>query len=454
MHVILLSGGSGTRLWPLSNDSRSKQFLKVLRDGAGRHVSMMQRVFSQIERVGSGIDVTIAASEAHRDSITRQLPEAAYSLVLEPERRDTSPAILLACAHLTSERGAARDDTVVVMPIDTYAAQEYYDMLPRIDGAVQEGASDLVLLGVAPTHPSEKYGYIVPQSHNGHVWPVKSFTEKPSREEAQALVADGALWNCGVFAFKLGYVLDIIEGRMGTCAYSDVRTRYAELPKTSFDYDVVERAESVAVIPYEGLWKDLGTWNTLTEEMVDATSGRVVVDGEACENVHAINETGLPLVVTGVNDAVVVATHDGILVAGKQASSDARMKSLVSQAADTRPMYEHKRWGEYRVVNSSVDAAGQSTLVKELILEPGGQFSYQRHVSRSEVWIVSSGTGEAVVDGAVTSIGPNSIVSIAAGQLHAARAVTELHMIEVQMGSTLVEEDIERFGNYWVRDAG
>lgn len=452
MHVILLSGGSGSRLWPLSNDSRSKQFLKVLRDDAGNHVSMMQRVFSQIGNVEAEIDVTIAASEAHHDSIARQLSEAVYDLVLEPERRDTSPAILLACAHLASEQGAVHDDTVVVMPIDTYAAQEYYDLLPRIDEAVQENVADLVLLGVTPTYPSEKYGYIVPSSHEGSVWPVRSFTEKPSRAEAETLVSAGALWNCGVFAFKLGHVLDIVANRMGTCEFSEVRQRYVEFPKISFDYDVVERAESVAVIPYSGLWKDLGTWNTLTEEMADATSGHVVVDGDTCDNVHAINETGLPLVVMGVSDTAIVATHDGILVAGKQASSDARMKTLVSEAADVRPMYEHKRWGEYRVVNSSIDAAGQSTLVKELVLESGGQFSYQRHANRNEVWIVSSGSGEVVVDGVVTSVGPSSIVSITAGQLHAARAITELHMIEVQMGGALIEEDIERFGNYWAGD--
>ena len=136
-HLILLSGGSGTRLWPLSNDSRSKQFLKVLRDEQGNHVSMVQRVFSQIERVPADLDVTIATCEAQRESIERQVA-GDYALVLEPERRDTAPAIMLACAHLAMEQGAGDQDTVIVMPIDTFAGQEYYDRIPLLCDAVQQ----------------------------------------------------------------------------------------------------------------------------------------------------------------------------------------------------------------------------------------------------------------------------------------------------------------------------
>lgn len=446
IHLVLLSGGSGTRLWPLSNDARSKQFLKVLRDDQGNHVSMVQRVFSQVGRVPADLDVIVATCESQRGSIEAQVA-GGYSLVLEPERRDTAPAIMLACAHLAFEQGADTGDTVVVMPIDTYADQAYYDRVADLDAAVRSGKADLVLLGVEPTYASEKYGYIVPSSREGGVWPVGRFKEKPSEAEAAALVAQGALWNCGVFAFELGYLLGVLGRYLGAEGFESVVRRYSELPRNSFDYEVVEKAASVAVVPYSGAWKDLGTWNTLTEEMADEHAGRAVVDAATCANVHVINETGLPLVVAGLEDSVVVATPDGILVSGKDAS--AQLKPLVVEAAASRPMYERRRWGEYRVLDSSAYADGTVSLVKELVVEPGRQLSYQRHAHRSEVWTVASGEGEVVLDGEALPVGPGSVVSIAPGRMHSVRAFEEMHVVEVQMGSILEEGDIERFGNWW-----
>lgn len=447
IHLILLSGGSGTRLWPLSNSSRSKQFLKVLRDVEGGHVSMVQRVFSQIRAIDADIDVTIATCADQEFSIRSQV-EGGYSLVLEPERRDTAPAIMLACAHLAMERGVDESDTVVVMPIDSYADQAYYDGVARLDEAVQEGFADLVLLGVEPTYPSEKYGYIVPSGPDGSPRRVERFTEKPNEATARALIEQGALWNCGVFAFRLGYLTAISDGYFKAASFEEFCSRYAELPKNSFDYEVVERAESIGVVPYSGTWKDLGTWNTLTEEMTETASGRVVMDEATCSNVHVINETGLPMVVAGLSDAVVVATHDGILACGKEAS--ANIKRQVSKAAESRPMYERRRWGEYRVLDSSVYPDGRKSLTKELVIAAGRQISYQRHSHRSEVWTVACGTGEVVLDGEIASVSAGSVVNIEAGRMHAVRALgTDLHIVEVQLGNLLVEEDIERFGIFW-----
>ena len=447
IHLVLLSGGSGTRLWPLSNSSRSKQFLKVLRDAEGNHVSMVQRVFGQIRAVDADVDVTIATCAAQENSIRRQV-EGGYALVLEPERRDTAPAIMLACANLAYEQKAAADDTVIVMPIDTYADQAYYDGIVKLDAAVQSGFAELVLLGVEPTYPSEKYGYIVPETPEGDLRRVTRFTEKPDEDAAKQLISQGALWNGGVFAFKLGYLTDIAAKYLPVNDFNQFRECYAELPKISFDYEVVEKASSIAVVPYAGEWKDLGTWNTLTDEMADEMAGRVVVDDATCENVHVINETGFPMVVAGMKDSVVVATPDGILVSSKEAS--AGIKAQVSQAAESRPMYEQRRWGEYRVIDSSVFPDGAKALTKELIVRDGKQLSYQRHHHRAEVWTVVSGTGEVVLDGLVQQVRAGSVVNIRKGQMHAGHAVgSDLHIIEVQTGDILVEGDIERFGDYW-----
>lgn len=447
-HVVLLSGGSGSRLWPLSNGARSKQFLKVLRDPQGRPESMVQRTFRMLADSPLGCDVTVATNAQQAQPLAAQLPQGSYALVEEPERRDTAPAILLAAAHLASGQGASPDDPVVVLPIDAWAEAAYYARLADLASAAREGMADLVLLGVEPSFPSEKYGYVVPAARVGEPWRVHRFVEKPSAEAAEGLVALGALWNCGVFAFRLSWALSLLEGYLGASGYGEALSRYAELPKSSFDYEVVERAESVAVLPYAGEWKDLGTWNTLCEEMAEAASGPVVLDSRTCPNTHVVNETGLPLVVSGISDAVVVATPDGLLVSSKEQS--ARIKPLVEQASESRPMYERRRWGEYRVLDSSTYSDGRRSLTKELVIEAGCQLSYQRHARRSEVWTVVSGEGEVALDREAFPVGPGSVVDIAAGRMHAVRALgADLHVVEVQIGDALVEEDIERFGDFW-----
>ena len=448
VHVVLLSGGSGTRLWPLSNAARSKQFLKVLRDPEGRPESMVQRTFRMVGRAPLECDLTVATCAAQLAELRAQLP-GDVAVAVEPERRDTAPAIMLACAHLASEQGAAPGDAVVAMPIDAFAGPGFYERLADLAFAVRKGAAELVLMGTGPTCPSSKYGYIVPgaAAAPGPALPVARFVEKPGAEEAARLVEAGALWNCGVFAFRLGWLLGVASRYAPDVSYGALSAGYGGLPRNSFDYEVVERAGSVAVVPYAGTWKDLGTWNALTEEMAEQASGRAVVDAATCGGTHVVNETGLPLVVSGVRDSVVVATPDGILVCGKPES--AGIKPLVERAQEGRPMYEQRRWGEYRVLDSSAYPDGGCSLTKELVVAPGSQLSYQRHAHRREVWTVVSGEGEVALGGGVRPVGPGSVVDIAAGEMHAVRATTELRIVEVQLGSPLVEEDIERFGNFW-----
>lgn len=446
IHVVLLSGGSGTRLWPLSNSARSKQFLKVLRDADGNHVSMVQRVFGQIDAVDADIDITIATSASQADALAMQVG-GRYQLSVEPERRDTAPAIMLACTHLDLVQGADPDDPVVVMPIDTFADQAYYDRIPMVADAVTAGTSELVLLGVRPTYPSEKYGYILPASTDGSLWPVDTFREKPDEATAKGYIERGGLWNCGVFGFRLGWLRDLTRGYVDASSFDDMVERYRELPKNSFDYEVVERAESISVVPYSGTWKDLGTWNTLCEEMAEETSGPVWMDSTTTSNVHAVNETGLPMVVAGLSDAVVVATPDGILVSGKEAS--AHVKGLVEEASYVNPMYERQQWGEYRVLAEQEYADGTHTLTKELVVNPGCQLTYQRHAHRSEVWTVTAGKGEVVLDGKVMPVKVGDCVHIAPMQKHGCRAIAQLHIVEVQVGRPLIKEDVDDFGFFW-----
>ena len=447
MQLILLSGGSGKRLWPLSNDTRSKQFLRVLQAPDGSCESMIQRVSRQIRQAGIADSLTFATGAAQRESIINQIGDS-VNIVTEPERRDTFPAIALACGYLSREKQCSDDEVVVVMPCDVYTESGYFDTIARMAQAVEQGAADIVLMGIEPSCPSEKFGYIVPASdrQEGGWYKVERFTEKPDAARAAELLKTGAVWNGGVFAFRLGLLRELTERYVAAASFEELRSRYSEFPKISFDYEVVEKAASVAFVPYSGKWKDLGTWGTLCEELPSESQGNVVM-GSANENVHVINELSTPLLCDGLKDAVVAVSPDGILVCSKDRSE--KLKDMVSSIGG-RPMYEERRWGTYRVIDVSTYSDGTQSLTKSLTLKAGKGISYQLHNHRSEVWTIAEGKGEFVLDGKRRPVSRGDVLDIPVGHKHALRATTEdLTFIEVQLGKPLIEEDIERFGWEW-----
>ena len=441
MQLILLSGGSGKRLWPLSNDSYSKQFLRLLPAPDGTKESMLQRVVRQIRESGLDAEVSIATGKSQVDAISSQLGNS-VNVVTEPERRDTFPAIALACLYLQKEKSCAEEEVVVVMPSDPYADENYFRTIGQIASAVSSDIADLVLMGIEPTYASTKYGYVVPQRSGENVMKVNRFTEKPDSGKAKELIDGGALWNGGVFAFRLGYLTDIIRNYIQVHSFQEARDRYGELPKISFDYEVAEKATSIAVVPYNGVWKDLGTWNTLSEVLGSTGIGRVSMDGN-CLNTHVINTLDTPCICVGTSNLIVATSPDGILVADKESSES--IKPLVAQL-DDRPMYEERRWGTYRVIDRYVTQDERSSsLTKHLCIKAGKSISYQAHFHRDEVWTFVDGTGRLVLDEEVREVKAGDVVFIRKGQKHAVKALTDLHFIEVQLGDKLVEEDIERF---------
>ena len=434
MNIILLSGGSGTRLWPLSNEVRSKQFLKILRTEDGQHESMVQRMYRMIKKVSPNSRIVIATSKNQVASIRNQLNEK-VDISIEPCRRDTFPAIALSVAYLHDVVGVSADDAVVVCPVDPLVGEGYFATIKRMYDLA--GESNLTLMGIKPTYPSEKYGYIIPD--NGGVL----FKEKPDLETAIDYINKGALWNGGVFAFKISYLLSKAKELCGTNSYKGLFETYGQLTKTSFDYAVAEHEESIRVVEYSGEWKDLGTWNTFTEAMHDEIGGNAIL-GENCENVHVVNELSIPIVGLGLKNVVIAASPDGILVADKHASS-----FLKKYVPDNRPMYEKKEWGEYRVLDYQSYADGTKSLTKELVILPSKSISYQRHFHRNEIWTFVKGSGLLVINGKVREIMAGDNIYIKAGDLHAIKAVEELHTIEVQIGDDLVEEDTERLNWDW-----
>ena len=434
MHIILLSGGSGKRLWPLSNEVRSKQFIPIFKREDGSYESMVQRVFRQLKAVDPDATVTIATSKSQVSSIHNQLGDA-VGVSIEPCRRDTFPAIALSAAYLHDIQGVEEDDAVVVCPVDPYVNDDYFEALRRLSDLAQEGAANLTLMGIEPTYPSEKYGYIIPRTQ-AEVSPVETFKEKPSEALAMKYIEQGALWNGGVFAFKLGYVLTRAHELIDFTDYEDLFGKYGTLTKISFDYAVVEHESDIAVMRFAGMWKDLGTWNTLTEAMSEPTMGRAIL-GEGCEGVNIINELSIPVLCMGLQDAIVAAAPDGILVTDKEAS--AHIKPYVD-GIEQRVMFAQKSWGSYQVL----DAQPEGMTVK-VTLKPGQRMSYHRHAERDEVWTVVSGEGETLIDGMTQTVRPGDVVTILAGCKHRVLALTELTIIEVQLGSNISVHDKKKF---------
>ncbi len=447
MQLVLLSGGSGKRLWPLSNNARSKQFLPLLEKEDGTMESMVQRVVRQVREAHLTDDITLATNASQLDIIINQLGDS-VSVVTEPERRDTFPAIALASGYLKLKKGCPDDEVVVIMPCDPFTEAGYFETIGRMVKCVEADVAELVLMGITPTYPSEKYGYVVPVTDHlmaeGSM-AVSKFTEKPNVERAKELLGMGALWNGGVFAFRLGYMMEIAQRYVKADSFEEMRSRYSEFPKISFDYEVAEKADSVAVLPYSGQWKDLGTWNTLTDELHHHIIGNAVM-GPRCTNTHVINELQYPIYVDGMEDTVIAASPDGIIVCRKKYTED--IKKAVDHLTP-RPMYEERRWGSYRVIDDTTYADGRHSLTKSLTINAGKNISYQVHRHRSEAWTIVEGEGIFVLDGVERKVGPGETVVIPVNHYHALKALTTLTFIEVQTGNPLVEEDIERSEWKW-----
>ena len=447
MNIVLLSGGSGKRLWPLSNDVRSKQFIKIFRKpewpecvGSSApsgergqeeaYESMVQRVYRQIKKVDADATVTVATSRTQVSALHNQLGED-VGISVEPCRRDTFPAIALATAYLHDKLGISGEEAVVVCPVDPYVNDEYFTALKRLGELAGSGVARLVLMGIDPTYPSEKYGYILPKDKEP-VSKVDSFKEKPDAATAQKYIDAGGLWNGGVFAYKLKYVLERAHELIDFTDYEDLFAKYDTLTKISFDYAVAEHEKDIAVLRFAGQWKDIGTWNTLTEAMEEPSIGKVTLN-DTCENVHVINELDVPILCMGLKNAVVAASAEGILVSDKEQSS--YIKPYVD-AIDQQIMYAEKSWGSFRVL----DVKPESMTI-HVTLRPGHGMNYHSHEHREEVWTVISGTGIAILDGVEREVQVGDVLKMPIGCKHTVIAKTELQMIEVQLGRDITVGD-------------
>jgi mannose-1-phosphate guanylyltransferase len=329
LHIVLMSGGSGSRLWPLSSGIRTKAFLQLLTSPDGRKESMLQRVNRQLDAAGL-LASTHIVTHSSLSGITYSQLGGQARIIEEPHRRGTLHAILLAAAYLKDRAGCAPDDYVCVLPVDLFADDDLFDIVRDLPELLRHSQSTLGLIGAVPDYPSDQYGYIL--SHpdgEGRYARIVRFVEKPPVEQARLLIDQGGMWNCGVFAFRLDAMLAKFAELRLSIDYDELLAVYSELAEASFDREIAERIDRAIVIPYRGQWRDLGTWSTLTERLDRQVTGLGSMD-ERSDGTHIVNELDIPIHVIACSNLIIAAGPNGILIADKDASH--AIKELLRQA--------------------------------------------------------------------------------------------------------------------------
>lgn len=434
MNIILLSGGSGKRLWPLSDEIRSKQFLKLFKNEDGIAESMIQRVHRQIVKTIPNANIIIATGKKQVGLIREQLGDE-VKICVEPDRRDTFPAIVLATAFMHYELEISDSESAIICPVDPYVDDSYFESLKELETLSCQNIAKILLLGIHPTYPSEKYGYIIPENKS-YISPVEAFKEKPNAETAKNYLTKHALWNAGVFACSIKYLMDIARGVLLFSDYRDLYQKYAQLPKISFDYAVVEKEKSMYVVRYYGQWKDIGTWNVLSETMIDPVLGNVMLD-KKCENVNAINELDIPILCVGCSNLVISASNNGILVADKLSSEN--LKSSVELISDNKKTAT-RTWGSFQIVDVQPES-----LTALLRFNKNQMISYHSHDYRNEIWTVVAGSGVSVIDGKSQKLRVGDTIIISAGCKHMIVAEEQLNLLEIQTGKYIDVTDKTKY---------
>ena len=465
LKIVLLSGGSGTRLWPLSREAHPKQFLPLL----GEH-SLLQATWLRVRDLPGVGAPLVVANEEHRFMVAEQLhslgarPEA---LILEPVGRNTAPAI--AVAALRAMQGND-DPLLLVLPSDHVIRNEagFRAAVLRALPAAEEGS--LVTFGIVPSAPETGYGYIQ-AVHGQGVRAVQRFVEKPDLAKATAYLASGDyFWNSGMFLFRASRYLDELEqfapGMLAQCraalagAKSDNdflrldRAAFEACPSDSIDYAVMEKTAHAVVLPIDVGWNDVGSWSALkeiSEQDGDGNAHRGDVLAIDTRNTLAWSERRLVALI-GLDDMIVVDTDDALLVAHRDRVQD--VKQVVAKLkGDRRPhallhRKVYRPWGSYDGIES-----GPGFQVKRITVKPGASLSLQMHHHRAEHWIVVSGNARVTCDEKVFDLGANQSTIIPLGSKHRLENVGSepLELIEVQSGDYLGEDDIVRFEDVYGR---
>ncbi|MGL4309802.1 MAG: mannose-1-phosphate guanylyltransferase/mannose-6-phosphate isomerase [Paracoccaceae bacterium] len=468
IHPVILCGGSGTRLWPSSRRAYPKQFTTIFGDE-----SLFQATLKRFGAPGFAAPLVMTNAD-FRFLATEQCKDAGLldaRIVIEPALRDTAPAILTAALMHESDP----DAMLFVAPSDHVIADVSAFHTAIAEGAKAAATGRLVTFGITPDRPETAFGYLeldAPPKDSTAV-PLKSFTEKPNAEKAQAMLETGRyLWNGGMFLFRVRDILAAFEKHapdlLAPCRdairngaedlgfFRLAEADYAKSRAISFDYAVMERADNVAAVPFSGGWSDLGSWDALWKALEPDAQG-VVTTGAAtavdCQNTLLRSEDdNVRLVGVGLKNIAAVAMRDAVLVVDMGASQKVKeavnaLKSLKAKQAEEYPRY-YRPWGWYETL--CLDTRFQ---VKRIMVKPGGVLSLQSHMHRSEHWVVVSGTAEVTTGDETRLLTENQSVYIPLGTIHrmANRGKLPMYLIEVQTGAYLGEDDIIRYEDVYNR---
>jgi mannose-1-phosphate guanylyltransferase / mannose-6-phosphate isomerase len=462
--AVVLAGGSGTRLWPLSRQQLPKQFLKL--EG---ELSMLEATIKRLQPMLDNSDVWVVTGEAHASG-EAYADLAPYHQILEPVGRNTAPAIALAAALLMEQ--TEDDPVMVVLPADHVIRRPdaFRACLSDAIASAQDGR--LVTFGISPTHPDTGFGYIEAESSGEKVRPVKRFTEKPDAATAEGFLRQGNyFWNSGMFVWRASVILDeirhwvpeidqVLAGMRAAWGAGEpwqevVRHNFALMPNISIDYAVLERSDKVSLIPCDIGWSDVGSWDAVYDVSPQDADGNVLAgDVIAIDCGHSLLRSKERLLAAiGLEDVIVVETSDAILLARRGDSQ--RVREIVDRLKQ-RGSREHieqmtvrRPWGSYTVLEDH----DSGYKMKRIEVSPGQSLSLQSHQHRSEHWVVVSGTATVTRDGEVFTVSKNESTYIPIGVKHRLenRGHIPLQIVEVQVGEYLGEDDIERFEDSYGR---
>lgn len=466
---VLLCGGSGTRLWPLSRKSFPKQFTQLIGDR-----SLFAQAARRLCGPGFAPPVVVTGSE-FRFVVTEQLMTEGIdpaAILIEPEARNTAPAVLAAALHLAE---TDPDALMLVAPSDHAIADaaEFRSAVQTGIAAAQAGR--IVTFGIAPTRPETGYGWLeLDGTALNSISPLKRFVEKPDETRAAEMLAAGNyLWNAGIFLFSaraiinayeahvpdmLGHVRAAVEGAKADLGFLRLNAEaWGMAEAISVDYAVMECAPNLSVVPFTGHWTDLGGWNAVALEMAADDEGNNIAGSAtaiSCRDTLLRSDSdGVELVGIGLDGLVVVAMKDAVLVADKSCAQDVKRVVEALQAKGVRQAEasatNHRPWGWFETL-----ALGDRFQVKRIVVKPGAALSLQSHMHRSEHWIVVEGTGRVTIDNEVRLVTENQSVYIPLGAKHRLENPGKLRMvlIEVQTGAYLGEDDILRYEDIYARE--
>lgn len=430
MRLVLLCGGSGTRLRPLSNPVRSKPFLDLLPAPGGGRESMVRRLCRQLDEAGM-LSSALFVIRRDQTALLRNRIGGSGLVVPEPARRGTYLAAALAASYIHSVLAAEPDEIVCVMPADPLVDDAFFRTIARLPDALGQSGANLALIGAVPAQPSDQYGYIVPEGAvppGGHA-AVRRFAEKPAAPEAERLIRAGALWNCGVFAFRLDYLLGSMAVRGLPADYGRLQELYDGLTADSFDREIAERERRAVVLRHDGLWRDLGSWASLADELGSAVVGPGTLAGDS-RGSHIVNELHIPIHVLGVRNIIAAAGPDGILVADKAASG--RGRDLPPPAG--RPMYGEYGWGVRRVIHADAHGDGGRTIALAKLV-PGAVRRMPEEPVAGVLIAVLAGEGRLLRrDGSAGALRPGAAALMAGSEPFALQTDSGMELIEAHFG--------------------